>query len=687
MYAGTAFVSAKLDDTHTTADAKVLDSALQKNLGNLGAGSIHDLYPTADISNQIQRWVIGHNRLGIPALFLEEGVHGYLGFNETVYPCSINLASTFDVPLAQKTASQIGAEARSNGVDMLLGPVLDVAREPRWGRIEEDFGEDPYLSGRLGEFYVKGMQGESLASDHNVISEPKHFAGHGSPEGGINTSPVHAGEREVRSVFLKSFEPAIRNSGARGVMAAYHEIDGVPCAGNSWLLNEVLRGEWGFKGFVLSDLGAINMLYSSHHVAATEGDAVRLAIRSGVDMQFYDFSHATFQNALIDGIKSGKLKMAELDRAVSHVLRVKFELGLFDHPFVDTNLHPKVSRRDDHLQTSFQSALESICLLKNADGLLPLKKDVGTIAVIGPNAVTARTGDYTAVRGVNAISILSGIETVVGSKSKVVSDDGSEIGRAVAVAANADVVVLGLGERDGISGEGSDRSSLTLPDNQERLLEAVAATGKPCVLVLENGRPLSIPWAAEHIPAILEAWYPGEFGGTAVADTLFGRNNPSGHLPITFPTTVGAIPNFYNHDPSKGERYVDGTAKPVWPFGFGLSYTDFSYSQLKVTHQGGKYVVTGQVANTGSVAGDAVVQLYERAETSSVATPVRSLRGFSRVHLEPGQSKGVQFTLGAYELEIWGAGHRWTVEPGTYRVWLGGSSQADLTTTFNVATN
>jgi beta-glucosidase len=529
------------------------------------------------------------------------------------------------------------------------------------------------------------MQGSTLASDHSVVAEPKHFAGHGSPEGGLNTAPVHAGEREVRSVFLRSFQPAVEWAGARGIMAAYHEIDGVPCTANPWLLNNVLRGEWGFKGFVLSDLGAIDMLHSVHHVAATEADAVRLAIKSGVDMQFYDFGHDTFQNALIDGVAKGALSVADLDRAVSHVLRVKFELGLFDHPYIDPDLHPKVSRNADHLATSLRSSRESICLLKNAKGILPLPMNLETVAVIGPNATTARTGDYTETYNLHPVSLREGIQSLLGSKTKVIASDGADVGHAVELAKLANVVVMGLGERNGISGEGSDRSSLNLPDNQEELLEAVVATGKPVVLVLENGRPLALSWAAHHVDAIIEAWYPGEFGGRALAETIFGLNNPAGRLPISFPESVGVIPNFYAHDPSKGDHYVDGSAKPVWPFGFGLSYTSFTYSDLRIQSNKNGFEVTCTVANTGKRQGDEVVQLYERADTSSVATPVRSLKGFRRIRLSPSQSASVKFELGRYELEVWGSERKWRVEPGSYQVWAGGSSEATLEGRFTVS--
>lgn len=684
LYAGApALMSSHTDDTHAAKDAVFLPEKAEALWGNLGVGGIHDLNPTPEQSNAIQRWVIAHNRLGIPALFIEEGLHGF--DTGTVFPAPLNLAATFDPELARQTGSAIAAEARATGVGMILAPVLDLAREPRWGRVEEDFGEDPYLTGQMGLAYVRGAQGASLNTDHTVVAEPKHFAGHGSPEGGTNTSPVHIGERELRSVMLKSFEPAFREGHAMATMAAYHEIDGIPITADPFLLKTVLRGEWGFQGMVLSDLGAIQRLYKVHHVAATPKDAVCLAVRSGVDMQFYDFEHDVFQNALLDCLKEGTLPEADLDRAVSAVLRLKFSLGLFDHPFVDPSLDKRVYRSQAHLDVSLRSARESMTLLKNENHLLPLSKSVRRIAVIGPNANVARYGDYEKESNGERISLLQGIKSAV-PQAMVDFDEGTDIGAAVAKAEASDVVILGLGEKQGISGEGFDRSELGLPGNQEQLLEAVVKTGKPVVLVLENGRPLTIGWAKDHVGAILEAWYPGEFGGRAIAETLFGDNNPSGRLTITFPRSVGQLPDFYNSDPSRVHKYVDDDGKPLFPFGFGLSYTSFSYGDIAVEAPaaGSKadIVVSFEVTNTGEREGTEVPQLYMRQEVGSVETPERSLAGFTRVDLKPHESKRVTMHLRQSQLAVWNAENRWAVEPGYYTVWVGGSSEAALTTRF-----
>ena len=684
LYSGaTSFMDKHSDDTHASSDAAFLPDKAQAILGDLGAGGIHDVYATAAQSNAMQSWVIAHNRFGIPALFIEEALHGF--DTGTVFPAPINLAATWNPGIAQRTGAAIAAEARATGVDMILGPVLDLARDPRWGRVEEDFGEDPYLTGQLGLAYVKGAQGESLNTNHTLVAEPKHFAAHGSPEGGTNTSPVHIGERELRMVMLRGFEPALREGHAMATMAAYHEIDGIPVTADPLLLKEILRDEWGFQGFVLSDLGAIRRLYDTHHVAASPKDAVCLAIGSGVDMQFYDFDHDVFQKAIVDCVHEGTLPRTDLDRAVSSVLRVKFMLGLFDHPQVDTALRAKVYRSPDHLNLSLESARQSMTLLRNEGGLLPLSRSLQRIAIIGPNGNVAQYGDYEKESNGLHISILDGVRKLL-PKASVTFNDGSDIPAAVATAKNADAVILALGERQGISGEGFDRSNLDLPGNQEQLLEAVASTGKPAVLVLQNGRPLTINWAAQHIPAILEAWYPGEFGGQAIAETLFGDNNPAGRLTITFPRSTGQLPDFYSFDPSRVHKYVDDDGKPLFPFGFGLSYTTFSYDHLAVhaPSPGSKddIRVSVDVVNTGVKEGDEVAQLYVRQDVSSVETPDRALKGFSRIHLHPGERRTVTFLVPQDQLAIWNAEQRWAVEPGSYTVWAGGSCEASLTVKF-----
>ena len=676
----------KIDQTHAKPDA-VLDShRAEQALGHFGIAAIHDLYPKASFYNSAQRAIMRSSRLGIPAIFVEEGLHGYLDATATEFPQSVNLASTWNSDLARETGAAIAAEARANGVDMILGPVLDIARDPRWGRVEEDFGEDPFLSGRLGLAYVQGMQGDSLATDHTVIAEPKHFAAHGSPESGLNTAPAHAGEREVRAIMLKSFEPTVREGNAYGIMASYNDIDGMPCIANPWLLTKILRQEWGFNGFVLSDLGAIRRLYDTHHTAASPEEAVWQAINAGVDMQFYDFDHATFQNAVVEGVENGKIAPAVLDQAVSRVLRMKFRLGLFDHPFVDVTLARKVCRSQEHLELSLEVARQSMCLLKNQNNLLPLDKNIESIAVIGPNSNITRLGDYSDAATENSgQGMLEQIKKLVSPATKVFYSDGQDINQSVEQAKRAKVIILGLGEWKGISGEGYDRSDLNLPGNQEALLEAVAKTGIPVILVLQNGRALTIPWAAEHVPAILEAWYPGEFGGRAIAETLFGDNNPAGRLSVSFPKNLGQLPVYYNHFSSKNGSYVDGDDKPEYPFGFGLSYTTYQYSKPKIIQPDAAdsdVLVIFDVKNIGSREGDEIAQVYAHEITTSVATPVKSLVAFSRIHLAAGETKTLTLHIKRSELAVWGAARQWAVEPGEFTIMVGGNSVDDLSATF-----
>ena len=696
MYSGRNSLLEKKDlvgATRALPDAPFVPERAEKAFGHLGIGSIHDLYAYPPLYNAIQKWVIDSNPLGIPALFTGEGLHGYMGYDETIYPQAVNLASTWNTDLAHTEAAAIASEARADGIDMLFCPVLDVARDPRWGRVEEDFGEDPYLSGQLGLAFVEGMQGDSLATDHTCIAEPKHFVGLGDPESGLNTAPVHAGEREIRSILLKSFEPAVREGHCMGIMVGYTDLDGLPCIANPWLNKTVLRDEWGFRGFTLSDAGAIGRLRTAHYLATTPADAVHLALNAGVDMTFYDFDHDTFQHAIIDGVKNGQVSEATLDAAVSDVLRVKFLLGLFDHPFVDENLDKTVRRSPEHLALSLEVARQSLCLLKNQGNLLPLKKDMKRIVVIGPNANVVQMGDYTSggtVKDLSEYGIFNQVKKIVSPDAQVQYDGGTNIAAAVALANGADVVIMGLGENGSLSGEGHDRSNLDLPGNQEQLLEAVAATGVPVVLVLENSRPLTITWAADHVPAILEAWYPGELGGQAIAETLFGDNNPSGHLTISFPKNTGQLPVYYNSFPSKSAHrgYVDGNAQALFPFGYGLSYTKFKYDNLKVTApkhgSDDDVVVTFDLTNAGDRDGDDVAQVYTRETVASVATPQRALKAFKRVHLNAGETQTITLHIKKDDLAIWGAEQKWAVEPGEFTVWVGNDSRTKLSQTFNL---
>jgi beta-glucosidase len=657
--------------------------------GNAGAGSIHDLYPlSATISNRIQKYAMEKTRLGIPVLFIEEGLHGYSGFGSTSFPIPLQLAGAFDTVLVHDIGHVIATETRAHGVDMILGPVLCLPRDPRWGRVEETYGEDPYLAALNGVAMVKGMQGGDVSRPDAVISEPKHFAVHGIPEAGSNTSPVNIGEREARSDFLYVFEKAVKEGGALSMMAAYSEIDGIPCVDNKWLLTDVLRKEWGFKGFVLSDLGAIKMSLENHRVASSTEDALTQTLKAGLNMQFYDFPHPEFQQALTKAINDKSLTLEEMNNAVRDVLRVKFLLGLFDHPFTDTTLKAKVFHTPESQELALRAARESICLLKNEGGGLPFGKSVRSLAVIGPLAASTYLGGYSNTEG-KAISILDGLKQRTGSSVDIRFEQGYDtdtsasalaglLEKAVGLVQHSDAAVVALGEDLNIVGEGKDRASLDLDERQMKLIRAIKATGKPVVVVLCNGRPISVNWVAKNIPSIVETWFSGEKGGLAVADVLLGNTNPSGKLPMSFPRSVGQIPIYYNHKPTSRHNYVDEASTPLFPFGFGLSYTQFEYSALQVTPSkipvNGVAEISVQVNNKGSVEGDEVVQLYLRDVIGSVTTPELALKGFGRVSLKPGESRVLHFRVGAEQLALWNREMKRVVEPGEFKVMVGSSS-------------
>src|SRR5260221_251014 len=510
---------------------------------------------------------------------------------------------------------------------MLLGPVLCLPRDPRWGRVEETYGEDTYLDARMGVAMVKGFQGQGVDHPDAVVAEPKHFAVHGIPEAGSNTAPVNIGEREARSSFLYVFEKAVREGGALSMMAAYSELDGIPCVDNKWLLTDVLRKEWGFKGFVLSDLGAIKMSLENHRVAADIPDALSQTLKAGLNMQFYDFPHPDFLQAMKTALKNGQLSMDQLDRAVRDVLRVKFLTGLFDHPYTDVSLKGAVFHTQAHQDLALKAAEESIVLLKNEGGLLPLHKDIRHLAVVGPLAASTYLGGYSNTEG-KAISILDGLRQRAGASMSIRYEKGYSVDSvgvdllpgALDAVKGADAAIVVLGEESAVVGEGKDRAHLQLSDQQMQLVKAVYATGKPVIVLLCNGRPICFNWVAEHIPAIVDTWFSGEKGGLAVADILLGNTNPSGKLPMTFPRSEGQIPFYYNHKPTSGHRYVDEASTPLYPFRHGLSYTRFDYSGLKIVPA---VLNIGQTADeqvtvtpSGSVEGTDVAELYLRAGVS-----------------------------------------------------------------------
>jgi beta-glucosidase len=687
-------------------------AALMKNgLGEISRPSENrDPRAMVEYTNTVQKWMRDNTRLGIPVIFHDECLHGHVAPKATSYPQAIALASTWDPPLLHEIFTATAAEARARGVQQCLAPVLDLARDPRWGRTEETYGEDPYLVSRLGVAAITGYQGTGPGIDKaHVMATAKHFAVHGQPEGGTNVGPANYSERTIREYWLKPFEAAVKEAHVATVMPSYNEIDGIPSHSNKHLLLDILRHEWGFQGLITSDYFGPTELRTVHHIVATEEEAGKLAFESGVDVEL-PFNQA--YGSLIDQVKAGKVAESEVDRSVSRVLKAKFLAGLFDDPYVNADYAEKITNSAEHQQLALKAAHEAIILFKNQDNLLPLAKNkYKRIAVIGPNAAELHLGGYSNQPG-RGVSVLQAIKAKVGSSAevlyalgckitesnpdwdadKVVVGDpalnAKRIDEAAKVAATADLVILALGGNEQTSREAwavnhpGDRDNLDLLGNQDDLVKAVLATGKPTIVFLQHGRPNSINYIAEHVPAILDGWYLGQEGGTAIADVLFGDYNPAGRLPITVPRSTGQLPDYYYQKPSAKREYLGSTVLPLFPFGWGLSYSTFKYANVRTTPDSigpqGRTTISVDVTNSGAVRGDEVVQLYIRDDVSSVTRPVKELRGFRRITLNPGETKSVEFTLGPEELSFLNRDMHRVVEPGTFTIMVGGNS-IDLT--------
>ena len=807
-------------------------------------GSIHDFYPkTAALSNEIQRRAVENSRLGIPVLFIEEGLHGYCGVGSTNFPVPIGSASSWDTTLMYNIGRVIATEARAHGVHFLLNPNLDVARDPRWGRTEETYGEDIYLNSRMAVNMIKGMQGADLRDNNTVAAEPKHFGIHGIPENGSNTAPVFIGEREARSTHLYVFEKAVMEANARGIMAAYHDIDGIPCISSPWLLTDLLRKEWGFDGMVVTDLGAIRRLVAPHYTAANPKDAITQAINAGLDMQFYDFSHDVFQKSVVEAAKDGSIPKDKLDRAVAAVLRIKFELGLFENPYTDESLIASVLRNEKHRELALEAGRKSIILLKNEDNVLPLSKNIKKLALIGNLANISSIGGYgpREAKGVTVYEAMKKkygeniqidlVQTGISNQYETVSSEwlsntakaaqkgvyaeyfnnpdcsgkptytaveekiqgywhnlspapgitpenfsarysgsisvpadgiyeffiasegfgklylndklfidnwgeanrrrgkaertelkkGQKIpvqveyakrnenasvelrwriveyknnqeyyDRVTRAVASSDVAVVVLGETDREVGEGKDRQNLNLKQMDIDMLQAAAKGGKPFVSVLLNGRPLVFTPVVENSAAILEAWFPGESGGEAITDVLFGDYNPSGKLTISIPRYQGQLPVYYSKKPSSARNYTDGNGEPLYTFGHGLSYSTFELSNMTVSPAEPTIkdliTVTVDVKNTSATDGAETVQLYVRDKIASVATPIKALKGFSQVFLKAGETKTVTMVVKPQE-HLWliNQDMKRVVEPGEFDFMTGvSSSNIIMTQTINL---
>ena len=686
---------------------------------NLPAGRV------AAFGNQIQRFLVEETRLGIPAIIHEESLHGVMARDATCFPQSIGQAAAWDPGLVEEMARLISRQLRVMGASQALAPVLDITRDPRWGRLEETYGEDPYLAAELGCAYVRGIQ-DTPSGERPVIATAKHMVGHGVPEGGLNQAPAHIGWRELLDTFLFPFEAAVREAGIGSVMHAYDDLDGLPCAASRELLTTILRERWGFEGVVVADYLGIEHLLTLHELVADLSDAAVMTLRAGLDMELP--ATAAYGAPLRAAVEDGRVDEALVDLAVERVLRLKLRLGLFEQPYARPDAADAAGAGAvREMELALEMAQRSMVLLEN-DGTLPLPADLPIIAVIGPNADSARSlvGDYGHIAHIETLlenraregvagaaaplglqladelatwsTVFDGIRARVSASTEVryargcglLDGDDADIAAAVAAARGADVAILVLGERSGLTaqctcGETRDRLALGLPGRQADLFEAVAATGTPIVLLLISGRPLAIPREAAGAAAVLHAWVPGQAGPRAIAEVLFGDVSPGGKLPITVPRHVGQVPLYYGHKPSGGrsqwhEEYVDGSHRPLWPFGHGLSYSRFELEDLHVDARvpiDGELHVSVQVSNVGPREADEVVQLYLRDLHASVTRPVKELRGFARIGLEPGERRTVRFTLHAEQLAFTGVDGRLRVEPGRHRVMLG-TSAADL---------
>src|SRR5262245_7607672 len=672
---------------------------------------------TAELTNDIQKFFLEESRLGIPVIFHEECLHGHAAVDATSFPQPIGLAATFNPELVERLFTMTAKEARVRGTHQALTPVVDVARDPRWGRVEETYGEDPYLVSRMGIAAVRGFQGDASFNDkEHVIATLKHFVGHGQPESGMNCAPANVSLRLLRETFFYPFRECIDKAGAISVMASYNEVDGVPSHANRWLLHNVLRKEWKFRGFVVSDYYSIWELNyrpetHGHFVAKDKREACRLSVEAGVNIELPEpdcYLH------LVDLVREKELKERELDELIKPMLYWKFRLGLFDDPYVDPVVAAQVVGCDEHRQLALEAARETITLLKNEQNLAPLDLDkFKTIAVIGPNANRSLLGGYSGVPK-HDVTILKGIKARVGKRAHVRYSEGckitiggswnqdevvpsdpiqdrKQIAAAVRVARQADVIVLVIGDNEQTSREAwnrrhmGDRPSLDLIGRQEELVRAMIATGKPVIVFLFNGRPISINYLNEHVPVIFECWYLGQETGHAVAAVLFGDHNPGGKLPITIPRSAGHLPAFYNYKPSARRGYLFDDVSPLFAFGYGLSYTTFSFSNSRLEKQKIKRSESTraviEVTNTGERAGTEVVQMYIRDLVSSVTRPVKELKGFQRVTLEPGETRTVSIEITPDLLAFYNINMKYVVEPGEFEIMLGNSSQdVDLNT-------
>ena len=711
MDAALAFDPARATQTHPDGIGQIArpsdrtGAATATNTGAEVSGRWRTPADTIAFVNAAQHWAMTETRLGIPILFHEEALHGYMAPDATSFPQAIALAGSFDRDLVRRVNMVIAAEVRAHGAVLALSPVVDIARDPRWGRIEETFGEDPYLCGEMGVAAVTGLQGEgkTLGPD-KVFATLKHMTGHGQPEAGENTAPAPIAERELRSYFLPPFRAVVARTGVGAVMPSYNEIDGVPSHANRWLLRQILRGEWGFDGMIVSDYAAIGELASYHHIAADAQGAARLALAAGVDC---DLPDGQAYRTLADQVRAGLVAPSAVDEACRHMLTLKFRAGLFERTPIDPKASARLTGNAAARALALEAARRSIALLVN-DGTLPL--DPGAhrrVAVIGPNAAVARLGGYSSEPR-QTVSLLDGVRARLAGKAEVRHAQGVFITRnedrsanaveladptrnrmliaeAVETARDCDLILLAIGDTEQTSREGyakthlGDRTGLDLIGEQAALFDALHALGKPVVVVAINGRPPSWPSVVARANALLECWYVGQEGGTAIVEALFGDVNPGAKLPVTVARSVGQLPLFYDAKPSTHRGYLFDTTEPLFPFGFGLSYTRFEIGAPRLSAatiaRAGSVTVEVDVANVGPRAGDEVVQLYVHDRVASVTQPIKALKGFERVTLKPGERRTLRFTLGPDAFSLWNLDMREVVEPGDFDILVGANSR------------
>lgn len=709
----------KIDD-HTAVPAESFIERMQKTpIGGFWATLRADPWTQKTLSNglnpklsakalnSLQRFAVEETRLGIPLLFAEECMHGHMAIGTTVFPTGLGQGSTWNPQLIQEMAGVIALETRLQGAHIAYGPILDLARELRWSRVEETFGEDPVLTAKLGVAFVNGLQGNDFKDGRHVYSTPKHFAAYGIPSGGHNGQQAFIGERELFSNHLLPFGK-VAEAGVKTIMTSYNSIDGIPATAHKYLLKDILRVEWGFDGFVFSDLGSIEGIAGTHRAAKSVKHAAALSLKAGVDA---DLGGNAYSKNLISALDEGLVSMSDIDNAVVNILRLKFEMGLFENPYVDTIKASQKVRNEKHIKLSREVARQGIVLLKNCNNILPLKKDIGSIAVIGPNAdnIYNQLGDYTAPQErSNIVTVLDGIKNAVNEKTSVYYTKGCDIRdttetniqEAVDIANKSDVVILVVGGSsardfkteyietgaatitgsvnekisDMESGEGFDRSSLDLLGDQEKLISEIANTGKPLIVIYIQGRPLNMNNASEKAAALLSAWYPGQEGGNAVADILFGDYNPSGRLPVSVPRSVGQLPVYYSL--GRQADYVEESSSPLYPFGYGLSYTNFEYSDLEVNNDNNIIKVRCTISNIGNFDGEEVVQLYIRDNISTVYTPPIQLKDFKKINVKKGEYETVEFILSFDDLALYDSNMMRVVEPGEFSIMIGSSSNS-----------